>query len=435
MPVTDICTNLLTAITSTTTTIRVPQPEMGEIVAAIRQPSHLIAELYTARYNEQIMIYSTEPKAGITYLTVQRGVGGTEARSWPDGACVRILRQIAGRPCGDPDEGDITASGALLRALLGMLRVGPELELLLEGQDAPLLRIRPTGVTPGDYGGAEFSATGQLLDAPPQWPASALPVFDVCCEPDGEGGTQPVDLSGLVRRINGIEPNAAGSVDLCNGTPSNTPVTGQTPVFICANGAIAKTSIAQIIELVEMPDIEMPNGVVLSVGGLQPDALGRIDFSNAAMMASLSGAYVLVDTPSGVRRVSPQTLISSVPSTPFAIDYEPINGNLELTIDGISRLQDISPEVDVSIVSGQLTVRVGSQSDSTPFTVPMNVTTEFDEDEAVLTTTVNGVSDTATINVFALARRIPVYTEAAATAPLYALVRDADGDLFWKLTT
>ncbi len=49
--------------------------------------------------------------------------------------------------------------------------------------------LDPTGVVPGDYGGAVVNEAGQFTFIPPQWPASALPVFPLSASGGGASGS------------------------------------------------------------------------------------------------------------------------------------------------------------------------------------------------------------------------------------------------------
>jgi hypothetical protein len=135
-------------------------------VTMMDAPGHAFAEIYTSGRREIVLI----SRVSGTLLTVQRGMRGTSAMPWPAGACICGVEYVAGA-C--PPDG---AENPCLD-LWAALTVGESLQF---DPDLPRLDLRPTGVTPGEYGGAVVNQFGQFTYIPDNWPASALPVFDPC---------------------------------------------------------------------------------------------------------------------------------------------------------------------------------------------------------------------------------------------------------------
>lgn len=427
MAITDLCTNAETNVTSTSTTLRVPAAALAAIKTALNNPSHLFAELYSVKYSEQIMIYGYETVSGVTVLDIQRGMGGTSARSWPDGVCIRILSQVNGTPCGDDTAG---GSGTELRALLDQLNIGQGLELI-EDANGLTLRIANSGALAGEYGGATVASTGQLTHIPTGWPASAVPAFETCCSDAGDNASSGTDIT-----VSGIEPDGTGNIDLCGDTASDVPVTNTTPVFICSSGAMAKTTVGRILALVPDPDIPDVDGMVKTVGGLSPDDSGAIDFDDAALISSTSSVYAIVSTGSGIRRMSLSSLMQDYdPSITVTDTYDPNTATYSLTINGSTYETVMMPAFDLSLSGRTITMKLGATTKTIALpedSVDIEATLEVNA-SGKLALTING--DTAEVQLQTVTA-VPINTNVAGiTEPMYRLVRTTSGSYYFIIDT
>lgn len=158
-------TTLVHAVPSDATTLTVVGLPPA-FITMMNTPGHAFAEIYTAGRREVVLV--SQASAGL--LTVQRGMRGTSALPWPAGACICGVEFIEG-PC--PPDGSANPCLDLWAALTVD-------ESLLFDADLPRLGLRPTGVVPGNYGGAVVNQFGQFVSIPDNWPASALPIFDPC---------------------------------------------------------------------------------------------------------------------------------------------------------------------------------------------------------------------------------------------------------------
>lgn len=425
MAVTDICTNLLTNLTSSADRIRVPAIDYSEIVAELDKPAHLFAELYTLRYSEQIMIYGYALDAGVPYLLVQRGMAGTTARAWPDGACLRVLRSVDGRPCGADDD----EQQDLLESLLAFLKIGRGLELI--DDNGPTLRIADTGANPGVYGGAEVAATGQFISIPEGWPASAVPAFDNCCAEDPDPGPEPG--GGGVETVEGISPDSAGDVSFCGTVPSDVPVTAATPVFVCSSGRMAQTTVGTILALVDIPEPPDLSGVVFHVGGLNPDGTGNIDFGDASTTTTMTGATVLLHTAGGVRRITLANLLAAAGDgcqCELDATFDPATGNLRLDLSGVETTVNTLPTFAASISGDDLVITHGPNTYpvTLPTADPPEVTLAI-SGSGTLTVGVDGVEASLPIPVVTA---IPTWTDPAPPAGTnYKLIKTSTGQYYF----
>lgn len=423
MAITDLCTYVETNVMTTTTRLRVPADAYELLAAALAEPSHLFAELYTLRYREQIMIYAAETYAGVNYINVQRGMGGDTARAWPDGVCLRVTAQVAGAPCGDPEATE--GSGSQLRALLGMLNIGTGLELV-EDELGLTLRIAATGVAAADYGGAEVAATGQLLSIPSGWPASAVPAFESCCGETGGGTTAPLSVS-----VSGIDPDESGDIDLCAHTASSVEADSATQVFVCVGGQLAKTSVGQIIALVT-PSAEADlSEFVKRVGGLSA-VTHEIDFEDAAVTSSDVGVTALVSTADGVRRMSLSDIAAHADtSISVGTSFDPATCEFTITLNGTAYTTALNPQFSATIAGQTVTLKLGPQTAT--FNLPSTATTvELSKNgSGQLTVGVNGVS--ASLQLVTV-DAIPINTEAV-TGTTYKLIRTAAGEYYFIVDT
>lgn len=192
MPIVGVKTNL-SGVTRANDTLLFIDASLPQFSEAFDAPSHLFMEIYTTRYSEMVVAYKVDHEDGKSGLRVQRGMSGTEARSWPDDACIRVVEQVNGTLCAPETEDGAGDSTDLTQTILETLltketitrffeafSVGEGLTLDLTSADAPKISLAPTGVTPGDYGGAQINKFGQVVSAPENWPASAVPNFDPC---------------------------------------------------------------------------------------------------------------------------------------------------------------------------------------------------------------------------------------------------------------
>lgn len=136
------------------------------------------ADIYTALNSETVLITAIN---GMT-LTVQRGTKGTNAVPWLAGSCICDDNIVLA--CTVPDDGASPCPDPL-----AALAVCPSLVW-----DLPTytLCLNPTGVAPGNYGGAVVNQYGQFSFIPVGWPASALPVFNPCGCPDPVPPVPPI---------------------------------------------------------------------------------------------------------------------------------------------------------------------------------------------------------------------------------------------------
>ncbi|PZO72266.1 MAG: hypothetical protein DI640_12895 [Sphingomonas taxi] len=407
------CSGLEQNLTSSDTRLRLPADDTAFLQTVFADPAHVFAEIYTLRYHETVMMYDTEVDGGITYIKVQRGMEGTEPRPWPDDACVRVTDYVEGRPCGtdeDTPEGQLTAR---LRELLSLLNIGPGLLLELDAPGGPRLSLRPTGAVPGTYGGAEINAYGQFTHVPQGWPAAAVPAFDNCCSEPGEGGgvDLPPDI---VQAVSGLVPDLAGNVDLCSGAAGPTNAISQaTPVFICLGGGLAKTTAGAIAGLADTGTVDV-TGLVRSVAGIEPNASGDIPLQTAPLTTTFTAAsHVLVVTPDGLRRTTVGAIANMVTvATPnIDADYNPMNGLFEITVNGSPATSlTVLPAAALSYANGTLTLQLGGVSTSVTLP-PVSHSMSYNAQTGDLTISINGTDETIRLPVF---NNVPVVTERPA---------------------
>ena len=165
----------------------------ADLCDQLSQPSHVFLQIYAAGASEIVLADACRVVNGRQVIHTTRGMDGTKPRTWPDGACVCVVRIVPGAvpgagwetepfcDCPDPWE---------------QLQVANGLTFDKTDPDSPVLSITDTGVVAGDYGGAAVNSRGQFTYIPPGWPASALPVFDPCaCAGAGGGAGQQVAAS------------------------------------------------------------------------------------------------------------------------------------------------------------------------------------------------------------------------------------------------
>lgn len=197
-------TTLQSAALNTATEVFVTD-DITDLCACLAEPSHIMATIYTATKYEQVILTGCNGTA----VQLNRGLFGTDAMTWPAGACLRVDEIVAGAVPEDGDDCGVDAfdtfgnqiSGGAGSCDMGTtfdeLNVGKGLQIDRTDPLRPVLRLADSGVTAGTYGGAEVNACGQFTSVPAGWPASALPVFDPCCDDTGTGGaaTNAVDVS------------------------------------------------------------------------------------------------------------------------------------------------------------------------------------------------------------------------------------------------
>ena len=162
-------------------TITVSRQDAAALAAYLSSVPAVYVEVRIAGRTEIVMVTSADGDTG--ELTVTRATNGTEAQSFPSGACLCYLRDAPScgsepdpcDPCNPPNPWDMVA-------------VGDGLEIDRTDPRAPVLKLKATGVASGSYGGAEVNEYGQFISVPPGWPASALPLFDPCACDNGGGG-------------------------------------------------------------------------------------------------------------------------------------------------------------------------------------------------------------------------------------------------------
>jgi len=186
---TDFTSHIKGAITADATSFKL-DTGTADLCDQLAAPSHVFLQLYTAQASEIVVATSCD---GVD-VVVTRAMDGTQARSWPDETCVCVIRIVDGpvpqemcdcESCPSPWD-QLTATDGLY-----LNKADP---------DSPIVGMSTTGVTPGQYGGAEVNDRGQFTNIPPGWPASALPTFDPCACDGGGGGGAPgqVDAADVI---------------------------------------------------------------------------------------------------------------------------------------------------------------------------------------------------------------------------------------------
>lgn len=263
------CTKLFSALDATSTGMRVTgtPAELAQLCLDLTAPAHFSGTIYTAGGSEAILVTACNPDpGGFTLLTIQRAFGSSVARSWPAGACIKLDTRVDGAVC--PDVGSGGGAASACPSIYDQLTVGKGLRINRDDPANPFLELAPTGVVASsNVGGATINACGQIVSYPPNWPASALPVFNPCCDPGGAGpgavaaaevsfspsgaiitATNTQDaVDQLESHVNGLTFNSgvlaltAGHCIAIGGTTAN-PVVGVTPSGI-APGVYAGFSV------------------------------------------------------------------------------------------------------------------------------------------------------------------------------------------------
>jgi len=178
-------TKLITPASAGTRYLLLPAADMAVLRAYLDGTRVVILELHTQDGSELVRATHCDGEK----VVVERGVRGTLARVWPVSTCVCAIDE---EPfCA---EGDGECDLCNPPNPWGMVTVGPALDLNRDDSAAPVLDVKPTGVLPGNYGGAKVDEYGRFTYIPPGWPASALPVYDPCGCGSG-GGTTPGDVA------------------------------------------------------------------------------------------------------------------------------------------------------------------------------------------------------------------------------------------------
>lgn len=414
-------TNIVGGLTSGGARLRVSAQDFAEYKAILDRPAHLFAEIYTMRFSEQIMIYDYERHEGVDYLLVQRGMSGTAARPWPASACLRITDEVEGKPCPDDD----AAATLDPEAVTAALRVGRGLEII-DG----VLRLKATGVETGSYGGAEVNTTGQFLSIPRGWPASAVPAFDTCDGP-APPGPNP-DPSGTVTSVEGILPDRDGDVAICRNLPGAGPLEAVTRVLVCSQGRMSFTTAEELAALVPAPEIPSLEGLVRSVGGVGPDTDGAVSFHSVGRVDTLDNLTLLVDTPEGVRRIDPSTLVAALPAgDDVQVDYDAGSGLLLITVGGHTGEAVVMPFFDAEVSGSKILIQHGTTQKELELPAPA-IELELEiSPTGVLKVKVNDAEAELQLPVVTA---FPTTEESAGT-PHYTLSRTATGDMaFYKVT-
>lgn len=175
----DLNTFLVFSITKGDRHITLPQAQHQQVAQWLdANQLALVLEIHAEGRSEIVRAVGYDT----TTIIVERGARGTPAQMWLAGSCLCSIdtEPLCAStdpncdPCNPPNPWDTVV-------------VGEGLEIDRTDPNNPVLRMRRTGVVPGNYGGAEVNERGQFVSIPPGWPASALPLFDPCCNNTGGG--------------------------------------------------------------------------------------------------------------------------------------------------------------------------------------------------------------------------------------------------------
>lgn len=319
------------------TTLRLRLPDQQTLCSYIASNNvAVVLEITQGPDRERVRAYRCDDNG----VHVERGYDDTRARAWQAAACVCAVDELPLCPGVDPECDTCNPPNPW-----DMVSVGPGLDLDRTDPQAPHLDVSRTNVA-GTYGGARVDQYGRFTYIPPNWPASALPVFDPCLCPDGgDGGQVPPSVtagdvayspcghvsgttvqdalcqleqwaSGLTISTGVMSVNAGDGIDISG--PTSSPTISLEPVTITP-GTYAGFTINQFGQVVGYTPttVDHPQHVAVSPLGVSYDA-GTNTWTHTVDWAD----YVQPGVVQFVDLVDIQNNTVPTPQQEWAINYE-----------------------------------------------------------------------------------------------------------------
>lgn len=124
-------------------------------------------------------------------------VRGNPARQFPVGACVQFewteanIKAVANEDCPVVDPGTDTGTDTDTKECT-VLEAGKGIVLDTSEDGKIIVKLSPTSVVPGTYGGLAVDECGRVSTVDANFPAAGIPVFDNCCKSDDEDAPEAV---------------------------------------------------------------------------------------------------------------------------------------------------------------------------------------------------------------------------------------------------